>query len=1121
VPPCFPPDDAALMPLNRTLIDVPIAGGLQQKQDPRYEQTGAALQMTNCRRLKNNAVQKRQGHLALAKTANIPGGGPITSAMALMDQGGAPTLAQANGRFLAQYSQAAGVWNATGFSGDFGLLDQIHVASIGGALGEVAIESATNGAAQYIVVALTSPQAISAPTLYTTVLDAFTGATVMPLQNATIPSGPYIGVMAGMAVRLVTCGTNVVMVWAVATPGAGAGDLIAAVLDMTQPTLAWSVPVKIATINASTNLTVSVAFDAQPIVGGDGTKFVVAYPTVAAGALTTHLEVWAAPAITLVQSKTQAHPARNETVSGMACYYHLNEACWIAYLNNNGNGIFVWGASDTAGTMGTQYTENSVSAFFTPVSSPTRISVERVNATDMTIAWSTPAASITTTAPTVTAATFFIQVHNAAGTLSFPNPRMSILGVMLAAKPVAVSSSLAYVLVATPSLLQGTQFLVALDWWGRSFNNTGAGFTVSAHRAVATFAPRQWKQALTQLAYMAVPRPIVSGTAQTLPIFSATSAMHSSMALQTVDSNQSARFTSCQYDGKLVFTGAQPMVSDSNAAVELGYAWYPEVPAPNLTGAAGVPAGTYSYIFIFEWYDATGNIHWSATSPPVSVTVPSPQNVNFALPALGVTLRNSLNQQGLEFVLGLAASALVYIVPYRTTNGGTVYYRAVSDPPPGSLSAIAGNVASLSPGLGGGIPYADTLTDAQLTAAGTQLLYTTGGALDKLCPPGKSGVVLHKNRLWLYGGGQAIDLWPSEAITQGIFPGFNEQNVFICDGSIKAACSMDDKLVLFILRGSEYAIEYITGDGPNNIGAQSDWLPPQPVPSGGIGCNDVRALCATPSGILFFCPVGGKAGKGGWWLLTRDLQVQYVGAPVEDLVAANPFVTSCVLHPLDGRVYIWMGTSDTTINNTQSGMRLVWDYVHDGVWSQDIVPDTELSWTAAYARGACASGTGSTRAYFWMTPDGRVFQETVGASAGVNSYTDAGTWVTMKYQTANIQPTLAGFARFWSVQVLGDSLDPHDLTVTLTFDNAPASYYNEPFTWTAAQIAAFDRYPQEDVQAIQLNQKAKSMSITVTDGPPTGGAAVTSQGFSLAGFSIEVGVEQGKRYANLPAGQRG
>jgi hypothetical protein len=1104
------------MPLNRTLIDVPIAGGLQQKQDPRYTQTGAALQMTNCRRLKNNEVQKRQGHLALAKTANIPGGGPITSAMALMDQGGAPTLAQANGRFLAQYSQAAGVWNATGFSGEFGLLDQVHIASIGGALGEVAIESAMNGAAQYIIVALTSIQPGFAPAIYTAVVDAVTGAIVMPLNNPTISSGVYAGLMGGIGIRLVTCGTSVVLAWMFGT--SGSSDLIASVMDITQATLSWSVPVKIATTNSSTNLTVAPAFDAQPIVGGDGTKFVVAYSTVAAGALTSHLEVWSAPAITLVQSKTQAHAARNETVTGMACYYHLNEACWIAYLNNNGNGIFVWGATDTAGTMGAQYTENSVSAFFTPLSSPTRIAVERVSATDMTMAWSTPAASVTTMG---TAATFFIQVHNAAGTLSFPNSRISVIGVMLAAKPVAVSASLAYCMVGVPSTVQGTQMLIALDWWGRSFPNTGAGFTASAHRPVAMFAPRQWKQCLTQMANLSVPRPIVSGTAQTLPIFAATSAAHSNLSLQTVDSNQAARFASAQFDGKLAFSGAQPITSDTNAAVELGFPWYPEAPPAVLSGAAGVPAGTYSYIFIYEWYDATGNVHWSATSPPVSVTLAGAQNVNFALPTLGVTLRNALNNQPFQFVLGLAAASPIYVVPYRTTNGGTIYYRAVSDPPPASLGANAANVASLGTGAGGGIPYADTLTDAQLTAAGTQLLYTTGGVLDKFCPPGKNGLVLHKNRLWLYGGGQAYDLWPSEAITQGVFPGFNEQNVFICDGSIKAAASMDDKLVLFILRGSEYAIEYITGDGPNNIGAQSDWTPPQPIPSGGIGCNDVRALCATPSGILFFCPVGGKAGKGGWWLLTRDLQVQYVGAPVEDLVAANPFVTSCVLHPLDGRVYIWMGTSDTSLTTAQSGVRLVWDYVHDGVWSQDILPDTELSWTAAYARGACASGTGSTRAYFWMTPDGRVFQETVGNSAGVNSYTDAGTWITMKYQTANIQPTLAGFARFWSVQVLGDSLDPHDLTVTLTFDNAPASYYSEPFTWTAAQIAAFDRYPQEDVQAIPLNQKAKSMSITVTDGPPTGGAAVTSQGFALAGFSIEVGVDQGKRYANLPAGQRG
>jgi hypothetical protein len=107
------------------------------------------------------------------------------------------------------------------------------------------------------------------------------------------------------------------------------------------------------------------------------------------------------------------------------------------------------------------------------------------------------------------------------------------------------------------------------------------------------------------------------------------------------------------------------------------------------------------------------------------------------------------------------------------------------------------------------------------------------------------------------------------------------------------------------------------------------------------------------------------------------------------------------------------------------------------------------------------------------------------------------------------------------VQLEADSLDAHNLVVSIGFDYAPSTFYQEIVpTWTAAQIAIFDRYPQEDVQVTPHNQKAKAIQISITDAAPTGGpTATTGQGPSLASLSLDFEVGDGL-YPNLPPRQR-
>jgi hypothetical protein len=259
--------------------------------------------------------------------------------------------------------------------------------------------------------------------------------------------------------------------------------------------------------------------------------------------------------------------------------------------------------------------------------------------------------------------------------------------------------------------------------------------------------------------------------------------------------------------------------------------------------------------------------------------------------------------------------------------------------------------------------------------------------------------------------------------------------------------------------------------------------------------------------------------------------VTYVGAPVEDALAACPVVTSMVVHPNNGRVYITTITNDANLTTTGGQTRLVWDYVNGGTWSTDVVFDPNGESTGIPIRHAWvapapnAAFAGATQALtYWHTDAASpvTIQRENGTGTGI-AFKDSAPnahWITMTYKTGPLQPDLDGFARFWRMQLQADSLEAHDLTMQLLYDGAPASYYQESTTWTSTSIATFDRFPQVDVEMLCGNQKAKRVQVVLTDATPTGGGATTGQGPSWASLTLELGIKPG-RYVNIPAAQRG
>lgn len=1086
------------MPVSKPqLLEVPLADGLSQKYDRRSGPSTSANLMTNCVRLKNGAVRKRFGHTALSKS--IDRGGSMAAATA----GGAyRNMAwMADASLLYTYSDAAGLWDRTNRVSEVAVLDRLHA---GSAITNIVDYDIGYANGYLLVVYVAGTAQTSVQQIFYAVFDV-SGSTYAnaggPTLATVVPPSAIAGAVSLSAVKLIMCGTTAVVLY----QSNGSKTILGARMDMTNPTALFA-PTN-ASVTVGSTVTIGV-WDASAIAG-DATRFALVYET--ANAANVRLEILQTSNFASLTTKDFEAKANFNTIASFSLNATNLGHYWIGYVATAGAAIIA-GAPQMRATFWNE--TGNISA--TPVTIFTYAATAAIGKQAIAVnatAVAYYAISTGEAAGQAAMGTAFVRIIGISDVATVPTATGTV-GILsdcqLACRPwvvtrtAPIAGDTLYFAAVLPSTVQGTHALIAFDV-----------APTNSLRTCAIFAPRLTKTlpqpmvASFTLAHAPLITGIMSGSVYAVPIIFSVSTFHSTVAVEFADLAPPGARIGVALGTNLFLSAGLLTMFDGGAPSEGACISYPELPAPTPSGAGGAMAtGTYQYIATYEWRDSNGNIMRSATSPAVSVAVTGPTgSVTMSVPLLNMLARP------LPINLGPGvngqATPLYAVVVYRTTANGTLFYRVTSDPP--TTTAIF----QTPTGTAFVLAFSDTASDATLTASATaQLLYTTGGVLDNFCPASARCIVVHKSRLFVAGCDEPTQVWPSKAFTSGEIPGFNEAIAFSASGAVRALASLDDKLVMFVQRGTQFGIDYITGDGPTDIGTQSDWAPPQQVMSD-VGAIDQRGTCAGPFGILFRSPVGGPNGSGGLYVLTRDLQVRYVSAAVEDTLQANPVVTSMVLHPNTGRVYVTCVPSDYGFT---SGVRLVWDYTNGGIWSQDQMFDADTSQTSAGARaGFVANTSAAGLAYHWVTATGRVYRETNGI--GANSYTDAGTWVTMTVASSWQKLAMSGVAQYWAVQLQSDSLDPSDLTVQLTFDYA-ASGYSESKTWTAGAQASFDRFPQVDVEMTPHNQTAKAIQVQLSDAAPTGGAAsTTGQGASWATLTIEIGPDEG-RYPNLPPAQR-
>lgn len=526
--------------------------------------------------------------------------------------------------------------------------------------------------------------------------------------------------------------------------------------------------------------------------------------------------------------------------------------------------------------------------------------------------------------------------------------------------------------------------------------------------------------------------------------------------------------TSGQYSSEIAntlhLTGGQLWMYDAVKPVEHGFHVWPENVKSTTSGAGGaITAGTYNYVFTYEWTDNQGNIHRSAPSIPLTqVTVGATSTNTLYVPTLRLTYKTTPNA--------------VRIVGYRWSVAQQVYYQFTSITSP-TLNDPSVDYVTIT----------DTFSDLQIL--GNPILYTNGGVIENIMAPAVKATALFKNRLWLIDAEDPNLLWFSKVVIEGTPVEMSDLlTLFVAPtsgaqgstGDVTALSAMDDKLIIF----KRDAIYYVTGTGPDNTGANNDFTDPIFITSS-VGCDNPNSIVLMPMGLMF------QSDKG-IWLLGRDLSTKYIGADVESY--NSQIVKSAQIIPGTNQVRFILDDMSTT---------LMYDYFYQ-------------QW-GTFSNIRAISATLWQGAHTYLNEFGRVFQETP------NTYVDGSSPVLMSFTTSWINVAgLQGYERFYEMLLLGTYITPYKLNVQLAYDYgfSQQSIIVQPdnFTppwggdavWGSGQAWGGPGNVFE-ARVFPETQKCESFQVSVQEVYDASFGVAAGAGLTLSGLNLVVGMKKGYR----------
>ena len=498
--------------------------------------------------------------------------------------------------------------------------------------------------------------------------------------------------------------------------------------------------------------------------------------------------------------------------------------------------------------------------------------------------------------------------------------------------------------------------------------------------------------------------------------------------------------------------------------VENNFLLGPEiVTATRSAGSGNVTNGTYQVVALYEWTDSRGKLNRSQPSVPFTVVVTGgagSDRISVVLPTLRISNKDPF---------GLASSVtvrsrpqLVRIAVYRTTNNGTLFYRASATPSEQESLTIIDSVTFL-----------DGASDATLLSR--DLLYTTGGILPFWSPNSCSAICATADRVFVNDLGDPGLIYFSNKIVAGE-PAEFSQSLYLRFGSggggkVTALASIDDRIVIFKQR----ELWITSGQGPDGTGTFGTFADVQKLPFDG-GADSQASVLVTPLGVIAKC-------ANGFNLLGRDLSWNYIGAQVRTYDTAAVVSSVLLQDAQEARFLLTDGTW------------LVYNYQfldERGLGQWSVTDFSALD--ACYTRSGKFYALESTTRFLYVE-DPTIFVDqflNAGADRSI-PLTITTAWI----RTSGIQ----GFQRIKQIVLLGDFRSTHTLTVEIGYDYEDA-FDPVPYTITGldATNAASAAY-QIKIQPRQ-RQKCESIRIRISD-------SGTGESFDLNAMSLLVGTMAG------------
>lgn len=472
-----------------------------------------------------------------------------------------------------------------------------------------------------------------------------------------------------------------------------------------------------------------------------------------------------------------------------------------------------------------------------------------------------------------------------------------------------------------------------------------------------------------------------------------------------------------EFAEQLHTTGGITGAYDGQIWAENGYAYAPTSTWMVVSSAAG--ANAWNYVATYAWLDASGRLHESAPSLPVSTTGTNP--VTITVPCLTSTYK-----QPVEY--NTAPNRPVAVRVYRTLNGGTTYY-------------YVGDAVNTT--TGAGVTVTDNSSDSAIDD--NPVLYTQGNVLETSQLIAGKAICAWDDRLWVSDGHVARC---TKRATTDRHPHFVNSDTHVVAthdaADIVALAVMDDAMAM-LKNGSIY-VE--SGSGPGETGVPIYPEPRQVATE--AGCSEARSVVLTGAGLTYQSP-------RGLYLLPRGFGAPvWLGARARDHLASFPTITAAVVVPEKNWALF------ATSNSAGSASRVL-------CW--DVARNEFTTWSGLSSNAHITSMCAVSGAIFFCedTPVIWVSDST--------QYNSGESFITSTLETTKMRLSgfVTGLARIPIARILGEYRGTCNLTIQAAFNDG--SYDSRTKTWTLSGSAG-DKSDREWALPVQ---KVQSLQLKITD----------------------------------------